>query len=714
MAERRLASTRPAELAPLFAPLNTLKGVGPRIAGLLKTLLRPKRQPEALYVLDLLLHLPAGGVDRRMTGSISEARIGELATLKVRIAEHRPGVQGRFRRGRAPYRILVEDDTGAVELVYFNADRSYLQRALPVGEERLISGKVEAYDGYLQMPHPDYVARAQGTDLPEVEPVYPLTAGLGNALLRRLIGQALERAPELPEWIDAAWLRKNGWPDFKAALLASHRPESFADLEQTAPARSRLAYDELLANQLALAAIRQRIRKAKGRSIRGDGRIRKQILAALPFQLTNAQRFALSEIDGDMADAHRMLRLLQGDGGSGKTIVALLAWAAAIEAGGQAALMAPTEILARQHAKTLAGFAAPAGLTVEILTGREKGKAREALLERLKTGEIDILVGTHALFQEGVAFKDLALAVIDEQHRFGVHQRLALQGKSTRAGAELLVMTATPIPRTLLLTSFGDMDVSKLDEKPPGRTPIKTRTVPDERLAEVVEGAQRAVANGAQVYWVCPLVAESETLDIAAAEERYAALRKIFGEQVGLIHGQLKAKEKDEVMGRFAGGELSILVSTTVIEVGVDVPNASIMVIEHAERFGLSQLHQLRGRVGRGAKESACILLYRQPLGETAKERLSVMRSTEDGFVIAEEDLRLRGGGEVLGTRQSGMPAFRLARLPDHAELLEAARDEARLALARDPTLSEPRSQSLKTLLYLFERDDAIRLLRAG
>ncbi|XSG82612.1 MAG: ATP-dependent DNA helicase RecG [Methyloligella sp. ZOD6] len=704
---------RPNALAPLFAPLGSLKGVGPRVGKLLQTLLGSKRQTGALYILDLLFHLPASGVDRRMTASISEARIGELATLKVRIAEHRPGAPGR-RRARSRYRILAEDATGALELVYFNADRSYLQRTFPMGEERLISGKVEAYDGYLQMAHPDYVARADGDDLPDVEPVYPLTTGLGNALLRRLMGQALQRVPRLPEWIDEDWLKKNGWPDFKTALLASHRPESFADLEPTAPARSRLAYDELLANQLALAAIRQRIRKAKGRSIKGDGRIRKRILEALPFQLTSAQRFALSEIDGDMADPHRMLRLLQGDVGSGKTVVALLAMASAVEAGGQAALMTPTEILARQHAKTLAGFAAPAGLRVEILTGREKGKTREALLERLSHGEIDILVGTHALFQEGVAFKDLALAVIDEQHRFGVHQRLALQGKSTGAGAELLVMTATPIPRTLLLTNFGDMDVSKLDEKPPGRTPIKTRIVPDERLGEVVEGAQRAVAAGAQVYWVCPLVAESETLDIAAAEERFAMLQKVFGDKVGLIHGQLQPKEKDAVMARFAAGELAILVSTTVIEVGVDVPNASIMIIEHAERFGLSQLHQLRGRVGRGAKESACILLYRQPLTETAKERLGVMRRTEDGFVIAEEDLRLRGGGEVLGTRQSGMPAFRLARLPEHADLLEAARDEARLALNRDPSLSEPRSDALKTLLYLFERDDAIRLLRAG
>ncbi|MEG6509481.1 ATP-dependent DNA helicase RecG [Methyloligella sp. 2.7D] len=702
---------RPYELAPLFAPVETLKGVGPRVAKLLKTLLKPRRQPESVIVLDLLLHLPAGLIDRGEIVPISEGRIGEVATLKIRVAEHRPG--GGRRYGRAPYRILAEDETGALELVYFNADKRYLDRMLPVGAERLVSGKLEAYDGLLQMPHPDYIATPED-GLPALEPVYPLTAGLGNAYVRKLMAEALPRVPQLPEWIDAAWKERQAWPSFPEAIRIAHAPEAESDLLPTAKPRERLAYDELLANQLALAAIRSRMRRAKGRCIKGDGALRDKILAALPFELTKSQRFALAEIDGDMAAETRMLRLLQGDVGSGKTVVALLAMATAIEAGGQAALMAPTEILARQHAKTIGDLAETVGLKLAILTGRERGAARQAVLDALAAGEIDILVGTHALFQEGVEFKDLALAVIDEQHRFGVHQRLSLQGKGNAAGAELLVMTATPIPRTLLLTTFGDMDVSRLTEKPPGRRPIATRIVPDERLEEVIAAVSRALSDGAQIYWVCPLVAESETLDLAAAEDRYADLKDRFGDKVGLIHGKLKAAEKDAVMAAFAGGELSILVSTTVIEVGVDVPNASIMIIEHAERFGLSQLHQLRGRVGRGAKESACILLYRAPLTETARQRLAVMRDTEDGFVIAEEDLRLRGGGEVLGTRQSGLPAFRVARLPEHQELLAAASDEARLALTRDPTLKEPRSAPLRTLLYLFERDDAIRLLRAG
>ncbi|MGD9502959.1 MAG: ATP-dependent DNA helicase RecG, partial [Methyloceanibacter sp.] len=487
-----------------------------------------------------------------------------------------------------------------------------------------------------------------------------------------------------------------------------------ADLLPSAPARARLAYDELLANQLALAVIRARLKRRAGRRLAATEKLRQAILAALPFALTGAQRRALAEIDADLASPQRMLRLLQGDVGSGKTVVALLAMAGAIEAGAQAALMAPTELLARQHLQTISAFGAAAALRIALLTGRERGRERSAILDALTAGDIDILIGTHALFQEQIAFKDLGLVVIDEQHRFGVHQRLALQAKGAGTGAELLVMTATPIPRTLLLTSYGDMDASRLDEKPPGRKPIATRTVPLERLDEVIAGVARAVADGAQVYWVCPLVAESEVLDIAAAEARYAELHARFGETVGLVHGRLAAKDKDRVMAAFASGALAILVSTTVIEVGVDVPKASIMIIEHAERFGLAQLHQLRGRVGRGAQESSCILLYRQPLSETARERLAVMRRTEDGFVIAEEDLRLRGGGEVLGTRQSGLPLFRVATLPEHQGLLEAARDQARLTLARDPELKSEAAERLRLLLYLFERDDAIKLMRAG
>lgn len=709
---------RPARLNSLFVPVRALKGVGPRIEGLLNRLLAPKPSlPKGdqghARLIDLLWHFPVGLVDRTQMPSIAESPLGEIVTLTVRVAEHRPG--GGRRGRRAPYRILVEDDTSAFDLVYFKADQRYLERLLPAGETRVVSGRLESYDGRLQMPHPDHVAPADAsTGVPEIEPVYPLTAGLSNTSLRKALDGALTALPDLPEWIDAAFLAQQGWASLADSLKQLHSPRDAADLLPDNPSRQRLAYDELLANQLALAILRQSLKRRAGRSITALGRLRQAIVDALPFALTGAQTRALKEIDADMADPLHMLRLLQGDVGSGKTIVALLAMATAVEAGHQAALMAPTELLVRQHFETIARFAAPAGLRVRLLTGRERGKDRLAVLEDLKAGEIDILIGTHALFQDAIAFRDLGLAVIDEQHRFGVHQRLALQAKGAGAGAELLVMTATPIPRTLLLTSYGDLDVSRLDEKPPGRKPILTRTVPLDRLDEVVDGIDRAIQGGAQVYWVCPLVGESELLDLAAAEERFTHLRARFGDRVGLVHGKLPGKEKDAVMARFAAGDLAVLVSTTVIEVGVDVPNASIMIIEHAERFGLAQLHQLRGRVGRGAAQSSCVLLYKQALGEIARERLNVMRNTEDGFVIAEEDLRLRGGGEVLGTRQSGLPAFRIAQLPEHQDLLAAARDEARLSLTRLPHLEGEHGERLRLLLYLFERDDAVKLMRAG
>jgi ATP-dependent DNA helicase RecG len=711
---------RPAKLAPLFATVRSLKGVGPKVEAMLNKLFAPRHAGAHARVIDLLWHLPVAVIDRPVSERIADAKIGELATVEVTVSEHRPG--GGRRGGRAPYKVLVEDGSGAsFELVYFNADPTYLKRLLPVGARRLVSGRLESYDGWLQMPHPDHVAAIDGkedggaTVLPVHEPLYPLTAGLTNTVLRKAVGEALSRLPSFPEWIDEAFRKRNDWASLGDALRRVHAPESDADLASLAPARARLAYDELLANQFALAIIRQRMKKRAGRRLAPTGKLRKAIVAALPFKLTGAQTRALAEIDANLASPHRMLRLLQGDVGSGKTVVALLALAGAVEAGTQGALMAPTELLARQHMKTISALGAPAGMRIALLTGRERGREREAILSALENGEIDILIGTHALFQEPIQFRDLGLVAIDEQHRFGVHQRLALQGKGSGSGAELLVMTATPIPRTLLLTSYGDMDVSRLDEKPPGRKPVATATVPLERLDEVTERIGRAIAQGTQVYWVCPLVEESEQLDLAAAEARYADLAKRFGgDRAGLVHGKLAGKEKDRVMAAFASGTLSILVSTTVIEVGVDVPNASIMIIEHAERFGLAQLHQLRGRVGRGAKESSCILLYRQPLSETARERLSVMRRTEDGFVIAEEDLRLRGGGEVLGTRQSGLPAFRIARLPEHESLLQAARDEARLILTRDPEIKAEMAEPLRLLLYLFERDDAIKLMRAG
>ena len=573
----------------------------------------------------------------------------------------------------------------------------------------------KSYRGALQMTHPDHIAAPEeAAKLPAIEPVYSLTAGLTAKPLARAVAEAVERAPALDEWLEPEWRAARAWAPWREALRQAHAPQREGDLAPGAPARERLAYDELLANQLALALMRAQLGGRSGRSLRASGRFGTAVREALPWALTPSQEGAIAEIEADIAAPARMLRLLQGDVGSGKTLVALFAMLTAVEAGAQACLMAPTEILARQHDGVVAPLCQAAGVRVGFLSGREKGKARQSILDDLEAGAIDVLVGTHALFQQDVAFQDLGLAVVDEQHRFGVHQRLALGAKAGLGGADMLVMTATPIPRTLALTAYGDMDISRLTEKPAGRPPVATSAVPLARLHEVVSAAERAVAKGARVYWVCPTVAESEAVDLAAAEARHAALAKVLGARVGLVHGRLKGKAKDAPMAAFAAGEIAVLVATTVIEVGVDVPEATVMVIEHAERFGLAQLHQLRGRVGRGSAESSCVMLYAPPLGEAARARLKIMRETDDGFRIAEEDLRLRGAGEVLGTRQSGLPAFRLADLAEHAELLAAARDDAGLILQRDPKLESERGRALRVLLYLFERDAAARYLRSG
>lgn len=692
---------RPEILFPLFAPVTTLPGLGPRLGKLAERLAGP-------HVVDLLWHKPSGIIDRLAVPSIEAAPEGRVVTLTVRVDGHAPPILA----GR-PYRIRCTDQTGMMELVFFHVKGDWLTKRLPIGQKVVVSGKAERFNGQLQIVHPDYFGPAEDAPPPtQVEPIYPLTGGLNPKPLRTAIQGALTKAPDLPEWQDAAWLRHQGWPSWKSALNALHHPSSQADVDPMGPARSRLAFDELLANQLALALVRWHQRKLAGRAVAGDGRLRTKVTAALPYVLTGAQQRALAEIQADMAQPVRMLRLLQGDVGSGKTIVALLAMLNAVEAGSQAALMAPTEILARQHAESLEPLCRTAGVTLAVLTGRDKGRSRQTILDRLASGQVDILVGTHAVFQEDVVFKDLALAVIDEQHKFGVHQRLQLAAKGR--GVDTLVMTATPIPRTLTLTTYGDMDVSRLDEKPAGRKPVRTSVISLDRLEEVMGGLPRAVDQGQRVYWICPLVEDSEQSDLAAATLRHATLRERLGERVGLVHGRMKGPEKDAAMARFAAGELDVLVATTVIEVGVNVPEATIMVIEHAERFGLAQLHQLRGRVGRGAAESRCLLLYASPLGEVARERLTTMKETDDGFLIAEKDLQLRGAGEVLGTKQSGLPEFRLADLAAHSELLAAARDDARLIVERDPELTGPRSEALRVLLYLFERDAAIRYLRSG
>ena len=692
---------RPQILYPLFATVTSLAGVGPRLGKLYERL-------GCANLAGLLWHLPSGIIDRRYAPKVRAAEVGRIATLVLTVDGHEPPGNPRL-----PYRVRCRDETGFLFLVFFHARRDYLEKVLPVGEVRVVSGRLERFRDRLQITHPDHIGTlAELESLKGVEPVYPLTAGLTLKLMGKSVRAALERAPELPEWIDPAYRAQQGWASWRQSLVKAHAPESEADLDPATKPRARLAYDELFANQLAVALVRAHQRRLSGRPLKGDGHLRAKVMAALPFVLTRSQKDAVRDILADMAGETRMLRLLQGDVGSGKTIVALLALVNVVEAGMQGVLMAPTEILARQHFQTIAPLAQAAGVRLALLTGRDKGKPREVVLAGLREGTIDIAIGTHALFQEEVAFKNIAIAVVDEQHRFGVHQRLLLAAKGR--AIDMLVMTATPIPRTLVLAAYGDMDVSRLTEKPAGRKPIDTRTLTLSRLEEVIAALKRALAKGAKVYWVCPLVEESEALDLAAATERYEQLAGLFPGRVGLVHGRMKGSDKDKVMAAFQGGPVQVLVATTVIEVGVDVPEASVMVIEHAERFGLAQLHQLRGRIGRGREASTCLLLYAVPLGATARARLAILRESDDGFRIAEEDFRLRGPGELLGTRQSGLPDFRLADLAVHQDLLAAARDDARLALERDPELGSERGRAIRTLLYLFERDAAIRYLRSG
>ncbi|MFN3954567.1 MAG: ATP-dependent DNA helicase RecG [Pararhodobacter sp.] len=695
-------STRPETLFALFAALEGLQGVGPKTA----------RHFAALGVSvprDLLFVLPHSSIDRRLRASVHDATPPEVATVEVEIGEHLPPRQ----KGR-PYRVMVHDARQAFQLVYFHARGEYLQKLLPVGQRRVVSGRLELFDSILQMPHPDHVLPLdEAAKLPACEPVYPLSAGITQRLVQRAVADVLARCPDLAEWIDAPLKARMGWPGWRDALHAAHAPQSASDLAASHPARQRLAYDELFAHQLTLALARARHRRAPGRQTRGDGRLVARVLGALPYAATAAQSRAIGEISADMAAPQRMNRLLQGDVGSGKTLVAMAALLGAVEAGGQGAMMAPTEILARQHFEGLAPMAASAGVRMELLTGRDKGRDRARKLADLAGGQIDILIGTHAVFQKDVAFADLRLAVIDEQHRFGVAQRMALGEKGERA--DILVMTATPIPRSLALAQYGDMDLSLLDEKPPGRQPVVTSLASSERLDDVVAHLARAIGEGRQAYWVCPLVEESEAVALTAAQSRFKALRAALGEDaVGLVHGQLPPADKDAAMARFVAGKTRVLVATTVIEVGVNVPAATIMVIERAESFGLAQLHQLRGRVGRGSGASTCLLLYEPPLGETAARRLKLMRDTDDGFRISEEDLAMRGAGDVLGTAQSGLPRFRIADLERQAGLMAVAQTDARKLLADDPVLATPRGQAARLLLWLLGQDQALRLLQVG
>jgi ATP-dependent DNA helicase RecG len=696
--------SRPSELNPYFADVTSLKGVGDKTAEALTRAMGPR-------VKDLVHTPPTGVIDRSYRPTIAGAREGDIATFDVTVGRHiAPNARNR------PYRVRVFDDTGDMTLTWFKAYPQSMEKMMPEGSRRIISGKCEVFNAELQMTHPDYVlAPDKADELPELETLYPLTAGLGQKIARKAVNGALDKVlsePDLGEWIDPAFEAQQDWPDYREAVTRLHRPEHPVDLGDDSLIRRRLAYDELFAKQLAMALVRERHRGLGGRSLKSEGSYVEDVLKGAPFPPTGAQARAFEEIKADMSAPERMSRLLQGDVGAGKTFVAALACAYAAEAGVQTALMAPTEILARQHVETLRTFLQPAGLTVEAVTGRDKGKSREALATGMREGYIDVIVGTHALFQDRASFKNLGLVIIDEQHRFGVRDRLRLTEKGE--ATDLLVMTATPIPRTLALTSYGDLDVSVLDEKPAGRVPIETAILPLERLDGVIDAVGRAVKEGNQVYWVCPLVEDSELINLSSVEDRHRQLTAIFSSRVGLLHGRLSPQEKESMSLRFKAGEFDILVATTVIEVGVDAPNATIIVIEHAERFGLAQLHQLRGRVGRSDKKSSCLLLYQGPLSVNGKARLEIMRQSEDGFLIAEKDWELRGSGDLLGSAQSGVPNFKLANLERHKDLLETATQDARTLVQLDPGLTSERGKAARRLLYLFEQDYGIAMMRAG
>lgn len=693
---------RPQILYPLFTPIENLQGVGSALGKKLEKI-------HITRIIDLLWHLPVKIQDRRYMPKIADAQSGNIATIKIRI----DGIE-KPNNPRQPWRIGASDGTGQMVISYFRASESWINKTFPIGEIRVVSGTLDYWHGTLQMSHPDYIGSFDDiAHIARIQPVWPLTAGVTNKLMGRLVTQSLERLADLEEWQDVHWLNKQSWPGFKECLLGLHNPESAEFLKLSHPYHRRLAYDEILAHQLALRLLRKYIKAQNGVAIKGNGEMVKAILKQLPFELTEAQKRSLREVLTDMREPSKMIRLIQGDVGSGKTMVALFAMITANEAGFQACMMAPTEILARQHYKTISDFAQYAGIETVLLTGREKGKTREAILEKIANGEAQIIIGTHALIQDDVQYYNLGLAVIDEQHRFGVQQRVTLTSKGK--AVDLLVMTATPIPRSLMLTMWGDMESSRLDEKPHGRKPIETRTISNERLHDVTEAIGRAMQKGAKIYWVCPLVEESEQSDMAAAEDRYHQLQDYFGtDKVHLVHGKMKGKDKDAAMNAFKDGPPSILVATTVIEVGVDIPEATVIVIEHAERFGLAQLHQLRGRVGRDTTQSSCLLVYSRPLSYVAKERLKIMKDTNDGFLIAEKDLELRGAGDILGTRQSGLPEFKFVDLDAHKDLLLAAADDVNLILNKDPELKSERGHALRNLLYLFERDAAASLLSSG
>lgn len=677
-------------LDSLYKPLTVLQGIGPKYRALLTTLIKGDR------LIDLAFHMPHSYVSRKVLTKLVHVPFDTPIIVKVTVEAHKPP-----RKYSGPYEIITSDGTSYLSIVYFHAKGDYLEKLYPVGREVAIAGKVESFGGKKQMMHPDYVVPgAQLSTIPQIEPIYPLCNGITNKTIRMAIKGLRQFIPDPSEWIPRATIEANHWPRFQLALLGAHMLDTTIDHEK---ARERLAFDELYAHQISLRIARNQVKIDTAPRLPSPLPLVEKAVEALPFTLTEDQKEVLRDIYKDMKSGSPMRRLLQGDVGCGKTVVAFLAMLAITEANFQAAIMAPTDILARQHYAFMKPFEDLLGVKVALLTAREKGSHRKELFHDLATGKIDLIIGTHALFENDVIFGKLGVVIIDEQHRYGVEQRYKLLSKGE--APHLLVMTATPIPRTLHMAFYGDLDLSQIRHKPGQRKQIDTRVISLERLYQVINGLASQIEKGEQIYWICPLVAESEKLDLAAAEDRFTFLKGIFGHKVGLIHGRIDNTHKDEVLQAFKEGDIQILVSTTVVEVGIHVEQATTMIIEHAERFGLSQLHQLRGRVGRSDLASFCLLLYAPPLNPIAQRRLEVMRETNDGFVIAEEDLNLRGSGTILGRAQSGAGDFRIAEFPQDFKLLSAAH-----ALVQEYAPTE----TPHDLLQLFQMEHAIPLIQAG